>query len=208
MRTLHLRAALAAAAALTPAVHADIVWTGAVSSEVFDEANWDLSNSTVTTIDQPNGAVDILVGSIPLVLAGESRGLELRTENGESGREVSVRVGDDGSILNVGSGTIGALMRQRNETVDPAIEALDDFAGQLAFQVNRVHSQGQGLSLRTAFTGSIEVADPTANLGGDLAYAVADSSVSGAGDDADRAGQAAEIDRRLLLRHLCLDFLP
>ncbi len=33
----------------TPAL-ADIVWTGAVSNDMFDVANWDLTNSTVTTI--------------------------------------------------------------------------------------------------------------------------------------------------------------
>lgn len=120
----------------------------------------------VTTIDQPNGAVDILVGSIPLVLAGESRGLQLRTESSPSGTEVSVRVGDDGSILQIESGSIGALMRQREDTIQPAIDALDGFAGQLAFQVNRVHSQGQGSSLRSSFTGSVELADTSANLGG------------------------------------------
>ncbi len=120
----------------------------------------------VTTIDQPNGAVDILVGSIPLVLAGESRGLQLRTESSPSGTEVTVRVGDDGSILQINSGSIGALVRQREDTIQPAIDALDDFAGQLAFQVNRVHSQGQGSSLRSSFTGSVELADTSANLGG------------------------------------------
>jgi flagellar hook-associated protein 1 FlgK len=120
----------------------------------------------VTTIDQPNGSVDILVGSIPLVLAGESRGLQMRTESGPNGREVTVRVGADGSILDIQSGSIGALMRQRNDTIDPAMSALDDFASQLAFQVNRVHSQGQGSSLRSSFEGSIQLDDPTANLGG------------------------------------------
>ena len=46
------------------------------------------------------------------------------------------------------------------------LDALDGFAGQLAFQVNRVHSQGQGSSLRSSFTGSVELADTSANLGG------------------------------------------
>ncbi|MCP3917724.1 MAG: hypothetical protein GY711_19445 [bacterium] len=37
--------------------HADIVWTGAVSDDIFDEANWDLSGSTVTVVD-PNVTID------------------------------------------------------------------------------------------------------------------------------------------------------
>ena len=32
--------------------HASIVWVGTTSSDVFDESNWDLSGSLVTTIDE------------------------------------------------------------------------------------------------------------------------------------------------------------
>ncbi|MEC8559225.1 MAG: flagellar hook-associated protein FlgK, partial [Planctomycetota bacterium] len=60
----------------------------------------------VTTIDQANGAVDVLVGSLPVVISGESRGLELRTETVNGLREVSIRIEADGSDLMVSSGTI------------------------------------------------------------------------------------------------------
>ena len=46
-----------ALALLAPAAAADIVWTGAVSDDIFDEANWDLSNSTVTVVN-PNVSID------------------------------------------------------------------------------------------------------------------------------------------------------
>ena len=36
---------------------AQIVWTGAVSNDMFDEANWDLTGSSVTVID-PNVTID------------------------------------------------------------------------------------------------------------------------------------------------------
>ena len=48
---------LLALGALAPAAAADIVWTGAVSDDIFDEANWDLSNSTVTMVN-PNVTID------------------------------------------------------------------------------------------------------------------------------------------------------
>lgn len=118
----------------------------------------------VTTIDQPNGAVDILVGSIPVVLAGESRGLDMRVESGPDGQRVTVRVGADGSILDVQSGSIGALMRQREETIQPAIEAIDEFAGELIYQVNLVHGQGQGESLRSSAMGFVQLDDPSVSL--------------------------------------------
>jgi hypothetical protein len=51
-------------ALLAVPAQADIVWTGAVSNDIFDEANWDLSNSTVTLVD-PNVSIndDILIAN-------------------------------------------------------------------------------------------------------------------------------------------------
>ena len=98
MRTLHLRAALAAAAALTPAVHADIVWTGAVSSDVFDEANWDLSNSTVTTIDPNVGIED------DIVIANASSEVWIPDVSGQQRFQVG-----DGFTVTIDNSTVRAL---------------------------------------------------------------------------------------------------
>ena len=121
----------------------------------------------VSTIEQPNGAVDLLVGSIPVVLAGQSRGVELRTETSGGTTTVSLRVRADGSTLAPDGGQIGALFRQRVDTVDPAIQDLDTLARELAFQVNRVHSQGQGIRGWTSLVGLNRVADTTTNLAAD-----------------------------------------
>ena len=87
-----------------------------------------------------------------MVIAGEARGVELRTETKNGEREVSIRIEADGSDLRVSSGTIGGLLRQRDETVDPVIEQLDTFAQELIYEVNRVHSQGQGTRGWTSVT--------------------------------------------------------
>lgn len=123
----------------------------------------------VTTVDQPNGAVDVLVGSIPVVLAGESRGVRVDIESQGDVLVSSIRVGADGSDLVVDNGTIGALLRQRDETVDPAIQQLDDFANELINQVNRVHSQGQGTIGWSSVTGHTRVDDTTVALSTDEA---------------------------------------
>lgn len=99
----------------------------------------------VSVIEQADGMLDVLVGSIPIVLGGTSRGLELRVRSEGDRLGVDVRVRADGSILAASDGSIGALLRQRAETVDPAVDALDGFSRQLIYQVNRVHSGGQGL---------------------------------------------------------------
>lgn len=118
----------------------------------------------ITAIEQTNGAVDVLVGSLPIVSAGQSRGVELRSESKNGEIEVSVRISADQSELSIDSGRIGALLRQRDETINPAIDDLDTFASQLIFQVNRLHSQGQGKSGFTSTSGVYAIADPTANL--------------------------------------------
>jgi flagellar hook-associated protein 1 FlgK len=123
----------------------------------------------VSTVEQPNGALDILVGSIPVVLAGESRGITLRTEASSDGTAVSLRVKADGTTLEPEAGQVGALFRQRAETVDPAIEDLDTLARELAFQVNRIHSQGQGTRGFSTLTSLNRVLDASANLASDAA---------------------------------------
>lgn len=125
----------------------------------------------VSTIEQPNGSLDVLVGSTPVVLAGASRGIALRAEASGDGRRISLRVAADGTTLLPEGGQIGALFRQRVETVDPAIADLDVLARELAYQVNRVHSQGQGLRGFVSATALNAIADPTANLSADAARA-------------------------------------
>lgn len=121
----------------------------------------------VTVIEQPNGVVNLLVGSIPVVMGGESRGLELRTRSVGDALEVTVRVEADGSHLSVQSGSIGALLRQRAQTVEPAIEHLDTFTSQLILQVNNIHAQGEGLRGFRIDTGTIGVTDTTTPLNAD-----------------------------------------
>ena len=121
-------------------------------------------NLDVSVVEQANGTIDVFVGSEPIVLAGQSRGIELRVETIQGKTEVSIRVKADGTKLNVTTGRIGGLLRQREETVQPAIDDLDTFSAQLIFQVNRVHSQGQGRIGHEQLTGSYNVLDTTANL--------------------------------------------
>jgi flagellar hook-associated protein 1 FlgK len=118
----------------------------------------------VTVLEQESGAVDVLVGSIPVILAGVSRGLELRIETEEDELEVSVRVAADGTELQIGSGRVAGLLRQREDAIQPAIDDLDTFARQMIFQVNRLHSQGQGRSGFDSVEGTYLIDDTTTNL--------------------------------------------
>ncbi|MCH2132966.1 MAG: flagellar hook-associated protein FlgK [Phycisphaerales bacterium] len=133
----------------------------------------------VAVIQQESGMTDVLVGSVPLVLGTEARGIEARFENGPHGlAEASIRVQADGTSIQVTSGSLGGLLRQRADTVIPAIETLETFARELIWQVNRLHSQGQGLAGFTSVTSGIALEDIDTPLNQLLDYPIANGSFS------------------------------
>lgn len=116
----------------------------------------------ISVVESENGSVDVLVGSIPVVLGQDNRGIKLEVRQDGDRRTMSINVAQDGSSLVVDSGAIGSLLAQRSQTIEPAMEQLDQLASQLIWQVNRLHSQGQGLEGLASVTGSVQVGDPAA----------------------------------------------
>jgi len=118
----------------------------------------------VDVIEHPSGSVDILVDSVPVLLAGESRGLEVRKTPGDDSTDLSIRIGADGTQLQIQNGRLGGLLRQRDETVTPMIDTLNTFAGELIFQVNRLHTQGQSQIGFESVSGTYLLDDTTTAL--------------------------------------------
>lgn len=112
----------------------------------------------ISAIEQPSGAVDVLVGSTPIVLGGVSRGVQLSTEivNGET--TVKVTTKDKNEKLNIEKGALGSLLARREDLVNGTIDALDTLAQRVIFEVNKVHSTGSGLTPYTSLTGERRVA--------------------------------------------------
>ncbi|GJM17893.1 MAG: flagellar hook-associated protein 1 [Phycisphaeraceae bacterium] len=96
----------------------------------------------VTTIEDGQGNLDVLVGSAPVVLAGNSRGLDLIYEEIDGERVPFVVVESDQERLPVTSGTIGGLISARDGTIDVAIADLDQLSAQIIFEVNKLHATG------------------------------------------------------------------
>lgn len=96
----------------------------------------------VTSVSQAGGGVDLLVGSSPLVLGATPRGLALRRVSSEAGVEVSIVAGENQRELRITSGRIGALLDARESAVGGTLDDLDRLAGELIFQVNRLHATG------------------------------------------------------------------
>jgi len=118
----------------------------------------------VSVYEQTSGAVDVYVGSIPVVLGTTSRGVELQTRVVDGDLQVSLHVKADGSRLDTSTGSLGAIVDFRLNDLQNAIDTLDTFAGQLIFQVNKLHASGQGLKGYTSLTQTTQVLDATAAL--------------------------------------------
>lgn len=124
-----------------------------------DQAITELSKlMDVSVVEQPNGMVDVLVGSIPVVQGSTSRGLELErvSENGKIHVDVVVKA--DQEHLPVRSGKIGGLLESRDATADKVIGELDTLAAQVIFQINRLHSTGANVSNPATAEGTLKIA--------------------------------------------------
>ena len=135
----------------------------------------------ITAVPQPNGSVNVLVGSLPVVLGADSRGIELIRRTDGDDYDVGVYMKEPRERIEISSGRIGALLQQRDTLVNDTIERLDQVAGQLIFQVNRAHSQGYSSTPLTSVTGTQTVSmadvsrafnDPANNSFSTLPFAV------------------------------------
>ncbi len=134
----------------------------------------------ISTIQQPNGAIDIHVGSTPVLLAGFSRGLGFRQETVDGELSAVVYVKKTDQELNLTTGSIGALLQQRENSVNFVIDDLDTLASNLIFEVNRLHSSGEPVAALTDLTGdrpvvgadqTLALNDPTNNSFSRLPFA-------------------------------------
>ena len=124
-----------------------------------DQAVSELSKLVdLTVVDQANGSVNILIGSTPVILAGQTRGLKLELLDNNGTLEASLKTTDNGETLPVQSGTLGALLSDRKTSVDQAATALDNVASQLIFQVNKLHATGTNKDGLTSALGSLAFA--------------------------------------------------
>jgi flagellar hook-associated protein 1 len=97
----------------------------------------------VTVIDRGREGYDVLVSSVPVVLGAQSRGLELGTQTDASGKQqVFLSTKSDKARLPVDKGTIGGLLASQGVVIENVVGKLDTLAGQLIFEVNKLHATG------------------------------------------------------------------
>ena len=111
-----------------------------------------------------DGEVDVFVGTIPVILEGRSRGLELRTRTVDGTDVTELATAADGLRIEAGSGELAAHLAFAAGGLDEAAQGLDELAGQLIYQTNRVHSQSQGLTSVSSWVADYAVTDADAAL--------------------------------------------
>jgi flagellar hook-associated protein 1 FlgK len=102
--------------------------------------------------EQPGGSLSVAVGGEFLVFEGQRRQVEVDT-SAENGHELGViQFSDSKSALDTTTGEVQGLYAARDEIVGGFLDGLDHLAGTLAFEFNKVYSQGQGLVGFTSLT--------------------------------------------------------
>ena len=122
----------------------------------------------IRTVDTGDGMINVLVGSEPLVIGTDNRGVRLR-EGAVDGQLVATPVFQrDGGTLQISSGQMGALSGVR-EQINSVIQTLDSLASNLIFELNKLHASGQGLSGYSSTTANHSINSTTAALSSEAA---------------------------------------
>jgi flagellar hook-associated protein 1 FlgK len=117
----------------------------------------------VKTVQQENGVVDVYVGSEPLVMATDNRGITTKDASSSNQLASAVVFKANNGTMNITSGQIGALSAVQAQ-ISGVADNIDKVAGSLIFELNKIHSSGQGLEGSTSITGTNSVDDPTLPL--------------------------------------------
>jgi len=123
---------------------------GATANELRDRRDKALDDLAemmdISAVEQPGGAVDVLVGSMPVVLGTRSRGVQVTRESDGGALTTRVTLKTDGTPLAVSAGSIGGLLEARDGNIDATLDRIDTLTSRLIFEVNKLHSTGTNLA--------------------------------------------------------------
>ena len=148
--------------------------TGGVANGLRDQRDAVLKQLSglmdVRTIQQDNGSVNVYVGSEPLVIGNDNRGVGVRQTTVDGEVSTTVVFKSTQGKIPLGGGRLGGLVEVR-ERIGGVIDQVDGLAGNLIFELNKIHASGQGLEgfgTLTAANGADDTAvalnDPASGL--------------------------------------------
>jgi len=118
----------------------------------------------VQTREQQNGIVNVYVGSEPLVEYSRARSLTTKATIADGVQRAEVRFADNNGTVPIHDGQLAAIADARDTHLAGQLGQLDQLAKGLIYEVNRVHSAGQGLVGYTSISGTYAVGDAVAPL--------------------------------------------
>jgi flagellar hook-associated protein 1 len=118
----------------------------------------------IETREQPDGGMNVYVGNEQLIQGGMSRGIISTLDTVDGQPKTVVRFADNNSPITLLGGSIAGMLASRDVNVQGHMQDLDGLANALINEVNKVHSQGQGLDGYTSTSGATTVMDADAVL--------------------------------------------
>lgn len=118
----------------------------------------------IQTREHENGIVNVYVGSEPLVDFDRTRGLTTVTTVENGLERTSVRFADNNGSVILRSGRLAATVAARDVHLVGQLEQIDQVAGALIYEINRVQTSGRGLVGYTSATGTYAARSATAAL--------------------------------------------
>ncbi len=141
---------------------------GATAASLRDQRDAMLSQLSqlvaIHTNEDPAGAVQVFLGSEPLVYGGTSRGLQLTSREVDGALQQVVAFADNEGRATLEGGRIAGLQATRDGEVAGIIGHVDRLAGELIWQVNRLHSAGTALTGQQLVEAANAVTDPAVAL--------------------------------------------
>jgi flagellar hook-associated protein 1 FlgK len=114
--------------------------------------------------EQPSGGLNISVGGELLVFEGQRNAVEVKSGAQNGTASDVIQFANSHAAVNSGTGELQGLYTSRDQIIGGFLTKLDGFAKTLAFEFNKVYSQGQGGVGFSNLTSQSAVSDPTAAL--------------------------------------------
>ncbi len=108
----------------------------------------------VAVREQPNGAINVYIGSEALVQGNVARPVVAVQEADGDALRTTIRFADTNGQVDVRGGRLAGLFTSRDEHAYGRIAAVDELAAGLIVEVNRIHADGQGRAGFTSLTGT------------------------------------------------------
>lgn len=114
--------------------------------------------------EQTNGSVTLFSGGDVLVFEGTARQVEAAFVGEDGVARAEIRLKDSIQPLSITSGRLQGWISARDEILEDFVQELDDLAGTLIFEFNKIYTSGQGSVGHTELTSEFAIADTEAAL--------------------------------------------